>query len=158
MQTAALTMEVTRNGIHFLAYTEHNGELRKSWRGRVQNWNMASIPRETSRFRIPTAQYGRFIAILKTKEGKLALNELKNEKTNEIINQFLTTESKRYESITQPAGDKYIEENWKCHISESTLLKEMIAEPLVGNNQISHQRLNISHEDIFNKFVKVGLL
>lgn len=153
MQTAALTMQVTRTGIHFLAFTEHKGELRKAWRGQVQTWDMKQIPREDDHFRVATKKYGQLMDVLQTREGKEAVNNLKNKKLNDIVNKHLEEELKKYEQYFEQNKNMNPEKHIALHLT-----KEMIAEPLVGNNNMSHERLHISKEDIYNEFVKLGLL
>ena len=57
-------------------------------------YDMSKIKPIASIFRIPEEKYAKFIKILKSSEGNSIVNNLKNKKTDEIINSYLNIKKK----------------------------------------------------------------
>lgn len=151
-KTDVALIRVDEKGINYTKYSQPNQEFREIGRGNIKHWNMRDIAPQVEHFKIPNEHYDKFITVLKTKEGKAVVNNLKNQKTNRIINEFLENEH-----------DKLITERKKMGINPETgtavnFINELHTEDLRGYNCIREKTLNISKEDIYNEFIAKGLL
>lgn len=88
-----------------------------------------------------------YLKILSTEEGRRALNEIKNDKTNAIINSSVEEITKdvvrKKQSKLTPLGK---------------FLKELSETSLQGNNTISATNLGLTKKAIWGQFQRLGLV
>lgn len=114
-------------------------------------YDMAKIPAQVNKFRIPAENYQKYLNVLNTKEGKLIVNQLKNHKTNAIIDEFLLinrSNVKVKEGST--TSKKYNILSWIDDLTSDNL----------GDvpNMLPQKVLSISKEDIYEAFCQRNLI
>jgi hypothetical protein len=107
-----------------------------------KKWDMSEIFLPLKRFKLDIKENVAFTKALYSSEGRKILQRMKNEATNKIINQFLTGYSKRL-----PDGKLL-----------KSFTEEIIKEPLVGVNMLSNISIGVTKKQIFDEFVKSGLI
>lgn len=102
-------------------------------------WNFDST--SPIRFRLTYDQEKLFAEILHSNKGKEILSNLKNSKTNEIINSYLEDYRKKI------SRDKSLD----------GFITKVICEPLVGRNRVSLTTVGLTKREIWSAFVENGL-
>lgn len=141
-------------GVHYTLLAQRGDALVRTSHGIIPKWNMKDIPPERNVFRIPENREEEFLKVLKSEEGKKVINDLKNRKTDEVINLYL----KKEEQTCLDCIEKDQTLLRKSNKSYLGLIRSMIPEALVGDNQLSQQKLHITREDIYREFISKGLL
>lgn len=113
-------------------------------------WDMSQVqvPRN---FKLTTIQERQFKDILFSKKGKKILNELKNKKTEKIINAYIESEQvliksdpiKERSGHSQPLKD---------------FLESVKATPLVGKNCLRRVVVGVSRKEMWEEFIRQGLV
>jgi hypothetical protein len=116
----------------------------------IPKYNMSKITPITQHFKIPEEKVKNFLEVLQSKEGHAIVNILKNIKTNEIINRYLKIKKEQIAPLSESA---------KKHYNLLFFIEDMMAENL-GNtyNTLPKKLLCLSREDIYNEFLKRGLI
>jgi hypothetical protein len=117
----------------------------------VQKYDMSQIFVPKRRFRLSDENQSLFSEALKTQLGQKMINEMKNEKTDKIINEYFEAEL------------KYIgKDESKEKEGHRQQLKEFIIalrkEKLVGQNRLSNAVLSISKREIWEELIKRGYI
>ncbi len=148
----------TNTGIRYtrLAQTR-DGSFKRIEQDEVKMWDMKHIIPDNNHFRIPTQQYSKWLKVLASKEGKEIVNNLKNKRANEIVNEMILREGGSIIHLLKDKNKNDLVKN-APKLTYPNILKDMLSEPLIGNNQLPHHTLHITHEDIFNEFINEGLL
>lgn len=131
-------------------FEEENNKIIPKSHDVAPKYDMSKIKPIPSIFRIPEEKYAKFIKILKSSEGNLIVNNLKNKKTDEIINSYLNIKKKEIEPIT---GSK------KRHYNLLYFIEDMIAETLGETiNSLPRKLICLTKEDIYKEFQNKGLI
>lgn len=109
-------------------------------------WDMKTAA-PPKRWALTDKEEGVYVRILQSKEGKKALNDLKNDKTNVAINDFVENIA---EEIPRRKGAKLT--------ALRAFLKELSKTPVKGDNTVAVSTLGITKRQIWKKFQELGLV
>lgn len=114
----------------------------------MTKWDMSKIKISKPRFYLSDKDQKIYCAILRSGEGMKILNDLKNKKTNFIVNSYIEAELK--DNIGKDAGKNGA-------LKLKTFLKSVMASPLIGKNNIKLETLSLTKREIWEEFKKNGL-
>lgn len=118
-----------------------------------EKWDMSIMQPIKSRPQLSKEQNDLLISVLQTNEGKRLLNNLKNSKSNLIINQFLGNIKKE---IPEHHKDS------KGIVTGKTKLysffESMINEPLIGINHTKEKSVGLTKWEIWQECLKQKLI
>lgn len=144
MKTSSFSIAVlSDNSVH--TTTVINDKIFIKKRERVSTvWDMSKIDVPKQRFRLSPKQHFLYTIALFSDAGKEVIQRMKNERGNHIINSFLHVCK---EGIPQKPKNSLL-----------NFVEEIIDEPLVGDNQLRTISIGITKKEIFEEFVKQGII
>lgn len=115
-------------------------------------WDMSSINTPKKRFSFTENQQKKYAEILESNEGKRILNELKNKKTDGIINDYARILQSELPIIKTESKTKL-----KYRSAFSQFLTDLINTPIEGNNLFSYNSIGLTKKEIWEAFENAGL-
>lgn len=134
-------------------FEEENNKLKPYSHEIAPKYDMSKILPISTIFRIPEDKYKKFLEVLQSKEGHLIVNILKNRKTNEIINKYLTIEKQKIELSIQKQNIV------KKHYNLLYFVEDMMAEDMgETKNALPRKIVGLTKQEIYEEFVQRGLI
>lgn len=113
-------------------------------RSKVPIYDMSRIDVQKSKFHLTNKQQYVFNKVLKSPQGKLILKEMRSIKVQELISTFV--EGYKKEVGVSP------------HRILPNFIDDVQKEPLSYNCYLNHNIITISKADLYNQFIKQGLI